>query len=242
MTRVDVATTGSVPRGRAIWLKAAICVLCSLVISACASDDSQPYVKRVQENAGRGDAKAQHAMGLMYYRGDGVSQDRVEAAKWFRRAAEQNYAEAETSLGRMYTSGSGVAQDYTLAVHWFRKAADQNNPTGQNSLGEAYHDGRGVPQDFEEAVRWYRRAAEQGSARGQFNLGESYRDGEGVQRDLVEAHKWMNVAASHTMSDDEQMTPGGFARARDELTKRMTPEQIVEAQRRAREWVERLDR
>jgi uncharacterized protein len=235
-----VAKSARADRKR-FWSRTAICVLCALV-TGCASDDSQPYVKRVQDNAAHGDAKAQHALGLMYYRGEGVSQDRVEAAKWFRRAAEQGLADGETSLGRMYTSGSGVAQDYALAVHWFRKAADQSNATGQNLLGEAYHDGRGVPQDFEEAVRWYRRAAEQGSARGQFNLGESYRDGEGVQRDLIEAHKWMNIAASHTLSDDEQMTPGGFARGRDELTKRMTPEQTVEAQRRAREWVERLDR
>jgi len=40
---------------------------------------------------------AQHDIGVLYYRGTGVAQDYLEAARWFRRAADQGLAEAETS-------------------------------------------------------------------------------------------------------------------------------------------------
>lgn len=55
-----------------------------------------------------------------------------------------------------------------------------------------------------------------------------YFKGKGVTQDYVEAHKWFNLAAAH-----------GSKKAlmnRDTLTKRMTPAQIAEAQRRARNW------
>jgi hypothetical protein len=45
--------------------------------------------------AAQGYAEAQYNMGVMYRDGEGVSQDYAEAAKWFRKAAEQGDANAE---------------------------------------------------------------------------------------------------------------------------------------------------
>jgi TPR repeat protein len=51
----------------------------------------------------------------MYAKGDGVAQDKAEAARLWRLAAEQGVAEVQTNLGFMYAKGDGVAQDNVQA-------------------------------------------------------------------------------------------------------------------------------
>ncbi len=96
-----------------------------------------------------------------------------------------------------------------------------------------YSEGKGVPKDCAEAVGWWRKAAEQGNAKAQYNLGLMYDNGEGVPQDYAQAHKWYNLAAS-------RFPPG---EDRDRAVKDsnivaicMTPAQISEAQKLAREW------
>jgi len=90
-----------------------------------------------------------------------------------------------------------------------------------------------VPQDYAEAVRWYRKAAEQGHTRAQTNLGLMYDSGQGVPQNYVLAHVWFNLSASRqTDPENRERT----AKARDRVAAKMTPAQITEAQRRAREW------
>ena len=66
-------------------------------------------------------------MGNSYYYGQGVSQDYNEAAKWYRKAAEQGYEKAQYNLGNSYYYGRGVSQDYNEAAKWYRKAAEQGD-------------------------------------------------------------------------------------------------------------------
>ena len=50
--------------------------------------------------AAEGDARAQSVLGLLYYHGrGGVPQDKAEAVKWFRYAADQGGAQAQYNLG-----------------------------------------------------------------------------------------------------------------------------------------------
>ena len=62
-----------------------------------------------------------------------------------------------------------------------------------------------------------------------FHLGLRYCTGHEVPRDLVEAHKWFNLAA---MSGDERARE-----YRGEISLEMSPAQIAEAQRQARNWL-----
>jgi hypothetical protein len=57
----------------------------------------------------------------------GLPQDRAEAAKWYRRAAEQGRANAQYNLGRMYATGQGVPKDEAEMVKWWRAAAEQGH-------------------------------------------------------------------------------------------------------------------
>jgi hypothetical protein len=95
----------------------------------------------------------------MYANGEGVPQDYAEAAKWYRKAADQGYDVAQYNLGIMYDEGRGVPQDYAEAVKWYRKAADQGHARAQHSLGYMYDNGRGVPEDHVQAHMWYNLAA-----------------------------------------------------------------------------------
>ena len=87
-------------------------------------------------------------------------------------------------------------------------------------------------KDYVEAVKWYRKAAEQGYADAQHSLGFLYFNGVGVLKDYVQAHIWWNLAASQG-NDQAQKN-------RDFTERQMTPQQIAEAHRLAREWKPRM--
>ena len=153
--------------------------------------------------------------------------DYTTALKIFRPLAAQGIAEAQFNLGYMYYFGRGVPQDYAEAVKWHRLAAAQVIADAQFNLGMTYSSGRGVPQDYVEAVKWYRLAAAQGHADAQFNLGMNYSSGRGVPQDYVRAHMWSNLAAISGDAD--------AVKNRENTAKKMTPAQIAEAQKLARD-------
>ena len=78
------------------------------------------------------------------------------------------------------------------------------------------------------------------------SLGLMYEIGKGVPQDYVQAYVWFDLAASQTFSgvgpfavatgDIESSLPEAAAKARDHLAAKMTPEELAEAQRLAREW------
>ena len=72
-------------------------------------------------------AEEQHLLGLIYARGEGVQQDFVKAAKWFREAAVQGHAEAQYQLSQMYRNGLGIRRDDAKADKWLLEAANQGN-------------------------------------------------------------------------------------------------------------------
>ena len=119
--------------------------------------------------------------------------------------------------------------DYAIAFREWKPLADQGDASAQHNLGVMYDEGYGVLQDHKAAVKWYTLAAEQGDAPAQANLGYMYETGNGVLQDYVKAHMWYNICASN---GDEV---GG--KNRDIIAKQMTPSQIEEAQKLARECV-----
>lgn len=68
------------------------------------------------------DPLAQYWLGMMHLRGQGVSQDDAEAAKFFSDSARQGLPNAQMRLAELYTEGRGVAQDYQAAYAWYAVA------------------------------------------------------------------------------------------------------------------------
>ena len=66
---------------------------------ATAADERGDYATALQllrPLAAQGSAQAQYKLGLMYQAGEGVSQNYAEAAKWFRKAADQGHSMRNT--------------------------------------------------------------------------------------------------------------------------------------------------
>ena len=90
---------------------------------------------------------------------------------------------------------------------------------------------RQVLQDYEESVKWYRKAARKGIANAQSNLGVMYEQGKGVIQSYVSAHMWYNLGAINGSDNGSNN--------RDIVAKEMTPAQIEEAQRKAKDCLKK---
>jgi TPR repeat protein len=119
-------------------------------------------------------------------------------------------------------------KDYKTAYRLFLPLAEQGNALAQYNLGVMYDREEGVPQDYKEAVKWYRLSADQGDASAQYNLGLMYAEGQGVLQDYAVAHMWFNFSGSNGYKKG--------VRNRNIIEKGMSPTQIEEAQRMARNW------
>jgi uncharacterized protein len=75
--------------------------------------------------AEEGNAIAQGLLGRMYFRGEGITQDYQEAAKWHHLAAEQGDKYSQHTLGSSYFYGVGVTKDYQEAAKWYHIAAEE---------------------------------------------------------------------------------------------------------------------
>ena len=88
------------------------------------------------------DARSDFIKGYDAYKTGGY----VEAAKWYRKAAEQGHTRAAYRLGNMYKGlGAqlvnawgvriGVKKDNAESAKWYRKAAEQGHVLAQTLLG-----------------------------------------------------------------------------------------------------------
>ncbi|WP_455245551.1 tetratricopeptide repeat protein [Petrachloros mirabilis] len=150
------------------------------------------------------------------------------AAREVLKSAEGGDVSAQNEMGRLYYEGKGVPQNYRQAKQWFEKAAKKGDAAAQVNLGMLYLHGDGAPQSAQMALFWFRQAAEQDNAAGLGKLGLMHEQGRGVLQDFIQAHKWYNLSAARGEESS--------AAAREALATRMTPAQIAEAQRLAREW------
>jgi len=97
----------------------------------------------------------------------------------------------------------------------------------QATAGAESSEEQGVRQDEIEALLLFRLAAAQGNLNARYNLGVLLAEGEGVAQDYVRGYMWMHLAAAV-----------GHASAwssRDTIARRMTAQQIAQAQEMASE-------
>jgi hypothetical protein len=106
--------------------------------------------------ANGGDAAAQVQVGESY----AAERDLVQAAEWYRKAAEQGNLAAELHLAVLYRDGGkGFPRDPVQAAAWYRKAAARGDAGAQGTLGMLSAVGQGVPRSDVEAYFWLDLAA-----------------------------------------------------------------------------------
>ncbi len=222
-----------------------------------------------QRAADQDDPAGQYHLGLLFLEGRGVPKDIDDASTWLRRANDQDSGLARRSFDALYGAVTTLPDDVVGAATWFRRAAEGGLPYAQLGLaklnvlrGDSETETDPVAQG--EMIEWLRRAAEQGQPDAQLELGLILRDlavheeaaiwffeaskqgqpvaqrelglcyleGRGVAGNPLRAHVWLNLAAA--AGDVQAME------RLDPVEARLSRDDLVEAQRLAFEWHERL--
>jgi hypothetical protein len=79
------------------------------------------------EQAKAGDIDAQTRLGVCYYTGQGIEENKGEAKKWFASASEGNDKKAQFCLAYMLEHGEGGPEDKRGAFFWYQVAAEGND-------------------------------------------------------------------------------------------------------------------
>lgn len=132
-----------------------------------------------------------------------------------------------------------------------RAQAEAGDARAQHAYGNLLMNGKGlVLRDMAVAHKWWRKAANQGYIMSQITLGGRYEQGDfgfagGVEKDDVESYAWLTVAANNVAADkDPNQVVNGTDEAkkyRDEVGKRLTPEQKARALKRAAELQKEIE-
>ncbi|MBI9074829.1 MAG: sel1 repeat family protein [Desulfatibacillum sp.] len=117
---------------------------------------------------------------------------------------------------------------YAKAFKGYKTLAAQGNPDSQRYLGMMYENGQGVPKNCLEASRWYEKAASQGDVGAVVRLGLLFANGRGVTKNFVEAYKLFLVARELGYENAQSLL--------DQLTPKMTREQLDQSTELAGEW------
>ncbi len=114
-------------------------------------------------------------------------EDVTEAAKMYRKAAEQNYLPAQVALGGlMHTT-----QEFDEAFGWFMMAAYQGDAAAAYNLGQMYLVGEGAEKNLVKALYWIKTSADKNYLPGVKIMALAYQSGDlGLKVDLEQAKKW----------------------------------------------------
>jgi TPR repeat protein len=82
-----------------------------------------------------------------------VPRDKVKAAEWYRKAAEQGNTGAQGTLAMLYTMGQGVPQDDAEAYFWFDLAASAESPNQERYVTNRQNVGTRITADQLAAVQ-----------------------------------------------------------------------------------------
>lgn len=162
--------------------------------SQAANQRQNPAVEQVRQEL---------KMASAYLAGRGVAKDPVQAAYWFRKAADQGDPEAQNEMGYLYTWGIGVDKDAGQAFRWFARAAGGGWQQAKLNMAVMYMRGMGVARDPKFARELLEDLAAKKNARAEDYLGVMYLDGDGVPQDIRAAEEWLNRSAKSKNPEGE---------------------------------------
>lgn len=152
------------------------------------------------KSAQKGNADAENMLCVMYYRGEGVTENKARAKEFERRAAIHGSAAGQYNYG-----GSLRGEEkYAEAKVFYEMSAEQNYTYSMNALGYLYFYGNGIEQDYKAAFDWYMKSAEMGDSEGQFSVAYMYEHGIGAPIDMANARKWYEKSAGQGHEDAQK--------------------------------------
>lgn len=149
----------------------------------------------------RGSAAATTNLGLMYWSGLGVVQDRQRGCDLFAEAEKRSDPNGTELLGDCYYHGDGRPQNYRQSAALYSRASERGAAQADCALGNQYLLGLGVPKDPVKGFSLCRQGARRGVADAQTDLGQMYLSGTGVERSPEEAARWFQKAMDQGQSN-----------------------------------------
>jgi len=184
-----------------------LAAICSLILLPAARADMSVGVEafavkdykrayREFETAWKaGDPKAAYNLGMMHGGGYGIGSSKMEAAKWYRLAADGGVAEAQNIMGAWYQRGVGVRKDPYMALEMYIKSASSGYAPARFNLGIMYYSGLGLlKKDLPKAVELFSLSANAGHAPAQYALGELLNSHEEIEANRIVAWQWLALA------------------------------------------------
>jgi TPR repeat protein len=191
-----------------------------------------------EEAAGMGSVGANLSLAERYVHGaEGYPRDPARAIEHLRAAGAANGRAAlfaQWRLAMMHLEGVGTPRDPQEAYRLLVAASEAGGVNAMISRAVMLATGEGIAEDDVAARQWYQRAAESGERGFEHALralGGMLAVGEGGPADLPRGIAFLRVAAA---AGDEHA-----GRILDGFAPRVTPAVEAEAQRIAREWMER---
>jgi len=134
------------------------------------------------------------------------------------------FAEEEAALPSPRSATTSGPQDLI-------DLAEDGNVMAQFILGDIFSKGKaGVDKDLDVAQAWFTRAAASDHRFAMIRLAAVYK----AKGEHVQAYKWYDLALDRF--EDEETPHAYLENRQDELTKKMTEEEIDQAEDLARKW------
>lgn len=115
-----------------------ICPLVVFIFISCDNNIRSPLVKWSPELETKAlidnDSCTQYHLGIRYYTGVGVKEDKEESFFWTKLAAKNGNIMAQYQLGVYYLNGDGTEKDTIKAKHWLEMALKNGNSRGNEEL------------------------------------------------------------------------------------------------------------
>jgi TPR repeat protein len=201
--------------------------------------DETKIAAALKPKAEANDAEAMRALGPMYIRGRGVTQDPAFGLDLMKRAVEKGSSGAANDLSELYLRGApGVPESRSEALRWLGVSANRGNVDAMVKLGymsmNGPPNGRSNERYLAEGFCWLMRAALLDEPQAQEKLSMMFAGGEKddhgtvIPVDLIQADLWFRLAARSPYHDNSQI--------RAMIEPHMTTAQLGEAKRLVELW------
>lgn len=157
-------------------------------------------INYLKNASSRNNAKAQYALGKMYYLGDRVPRSKKNGFTLINAAAQNNDANAQYDLAKIYFS----QKDEKIqkgGVTWLQKAVINGNYDACDDLYKLYLAGILVNIDYNRHVEYLKCSAVNNNNDAKYLLATYYAKGKYVPRDVHQSAYWLKSLAEDKDSD-----------------------------------------
>lgn len=153
--------------------------------------------------AEQGLAQAQHTIGMLLLdTPPDAAEEKVWAAHWLNKAADQNHGPSQLEIAKMFLYGVGMEKDPALAAQWCSSAANNGILEAQYMMGVFLLSGTGVEARKDWAAYWFEQAAQKGHPDAQYNYALMLEAGDGIPEDKEKAAYWFAQAEGQEQGEE----------------------------------------